>query len=89
MEVRKSHYARRRFTVERLFHTLSDPTCRAILEKLSHGPSSVSHLAAPFNITLTAVVQHLRALENSRRVHTEKLGRVRTCQLETAGFLIL
>ncbi len=75
--------------VGRVFHALGDPTRRAIVEKLSAGPLSVSRLATPFDITLTAVAQHLQVLEESGLVHTEKVGRVRTCRLETAGFSIL
>jgi DNA-binding transcriptional ArsR family regulator len=74
---------------DRLFHALGDPTRRAILDALAHGPVSVSRLAGPLEITLTAVVQHLQILEEVRLVHTEKLGRVRTCRIETAGFRAL
>jgi len=75
--------------IDLVFHALGDPTRRAILDKLSAGPLSVSRLAAPLDITLTAVVQHLRVLEESGLVHTEKVGRVRTCRIETAGFSVL
>lgn len=71
--------------IGRVFHALGDPTRRAIVEKLSEGPISVSRLAGPLAITLTAVVQHLRLLEESGLVRTEKAGRVRTCRLEMAG----
>jgi len=75
--------------LDRVFHALSDPTRRAILERISEGPVSVSRLAEPLDITLTAVVQHLQILEESGLVRTEKLGRVRTCRIETAGLSIL
>ena len=75
--------------IDRLFHALGDPTRRAILDRLSEGPLSVSHLAMPLEITVTAVAQHLQVLEESGLVHTEKLGRVRTCRIETAGFSAL
>jgi DNA-binding transcriptional ArsR family regulator len=78
-----------KITIERVFHALGDPTRRAMVEKLSEGPLSVSRLATPFDITLTAVAQHLHVLEKSGLVHTEKLGRVRTCRLEIAGFSVL
>ena len=68
--------------IDRVFHALGDPTRRAIVERLSEGPLSVSRLATPLGITLTAVVQHLRVLEESGLVHTEKVGRVRTCRLD-------
>jgi DNA-binding transcriptional ArsR family regulator len=71
--------------IDRVFHALGDPTRRAIVETLSTGPMSVSRLAEPLDITLAAVVQHLKILEESGLVHSEKLGRVRTCSIEPAG----
>ena len=70
----------------RIFHALGDPTRRAILDRLVGGPASVSRLAEPLGITLTAVMQHLQILEAAALVHTEKPGRVRTCRIEPAGF---
>jgi len=75
----------RKIDIDRVFHALGDPTRRAIVEKLSDGPLSVSRLAEPLSITLAAVVQHLQILEESGLVHTEKSGRVRTCRIEPAG----
>jgi DNA-binding transcriptional ArsR family regulator len=75
--------------IDLLFHSLGDPTRRAILDRLVEGPLSVSRLAEPLGITLTAVMQHLQILAQARLVHTEKLGRVRTCRLESAGFRAL
>lgn len=74
-----------RIDVNRVFHALGDTTRRSILERLSAGPVSVSHLAQPLGITLAAVVQHLQILENSGLVRSEKTGRVRTCRVEPAG----
>lgn len=74
-----------KFEIDRVFHALGDPTRRAMVERLSTGPMSVSRLAAPLAITLAAVVQHLQILEQSGLVHTEKAGRVRTCRLEPGG----
>ena len=71
---------------DKLFHALGDPTRRAIVDALVARPASVSKLAAPLGITLTAVMQHLEILEEAGLVHTEKLGRVRVCSLETGGF---
>ena len=56
---------------------------------LSAGPKSVSKLAGPLDITLTAVVQHLQILEECDLVRTEKSGRVRTCRIEPKGFSLL
>lgn len=72
--------------LDRVFHALGDPTRRAIVDMLSARPHSASKLAEPLNITLTAVVQHLQVLEEAGLVRTEKLGRVRTCRIESAGF---
>jgi DNA-binding transcriptional ArsR family regulator len=74
--------------VDRVFHALGDPTRRAIVEKLSEGPISVSRLAKPLDITLAAVVQHLQVLERSGLVRTEKVGRVRTCRMEPKGLTV-
>jgi DNA-binding transcriptional ArsR family regulator len=72
--------------IDRLFHALGDPTRRAILDRLSLAPASVSQLAGPLAITLTAVAQHLEILEVGGLIRTEKVGRVRTCRIEPAGF---
>ncbi len=74
--------------IDRVFHALGDASRRAIVEKVSEGPISVSRLAEPLNITLAAVVQHLQVLEESGLVKTEKLGRVRTCRIEPAGLAV-
>jgi DNA-binding transcriptional ArsR family regulator len=65
-----------------VFDALGDPTRRALVERLSRGPMSVSQLGAPFDISLAAVVQHLQVLERCGLVQTKKVGRVRTCRLE-------
>jgi DNA-binding transcriptional ArsR family regulator len=77
-----------RVQVDRVFHALGDPTRRAMIEKLSEGPVSVSKLAKPLAITLAAVVQHLQILEKSGLVRTEKVGRVRTCRVEPKGLTV-
>ncbi|HMD78007.1 MAG TPA: metalloregulator ArsR/SmtB family transcription factor [Terracidiphilus sp.] len=74
--------------IDRVFHALGDPTRRAMMEKLSQGPISVSRLAEPLAITLAAVVQHLQVLEECGLVQTEKVGRVRTCRIEPAGLSV-
>ena len=81
--------ARAKPKVEGIFHALGDPMRRALLDRLSRGPMSVSHLAAPFEVTLTAIVQHLQVLEENGLVRTEKQGRVRTCRIEPTGFDVL
>lgn len=78
-----------RIDIDRLFHALGDPTRRAILDDLVERPQSVSRLAEPLGVTVTAVMQHLQILEEVGLVRTEKLGRVRTCRIEPAGFRAL
>ena len=73
-------------TLDRAFQALSDPVRRGMLARLSRGPASVSELAAPFSISLPAVLQHLKALEDSGLVQSEKKGRVRTVRLEPDAF---
>jgi DNA-binding transcriptional ArsR family regulator len=74
--------------IHRVFQALGDPTRRAIMEKLTAGSVSVSHLAAPLNMTLAAVVQHLQVLEESGLIYTEKVGRVRTCRIDPTGLTV-
>jgi len=69
-------------SLDRTFHALSDPTRRAMVQRLARGPASVSELARPLSISLPAVMQHLQVLEASGIVKSEKVGRVRTCSVE-------
>ena len=81
--------SRRKIPIDQVLHALGDPTRRAILDRLGKGPLSVSRLAEPLDITLTAVAQHLQVMEESGLVHTKKIGRVRTARIDTAGFSVL
>ena len=78
-----------RVSVDGVFHALGDPTRRAILERVSEGPISVSSLAKPLRITLAATVQHVQVLEKSGLVRTTKVGRVRTCRMEPKGLSVV
>jgi DNA-binding transcriptional ArsR family regulator len=64
------------------FHALSDPTRRAVLNRLMQGPAPVKELAAPFEMGLPSFMKHLRVLEDSGLIRSEKAGRVRTCRIE-------
>jgi DNA-binding transcriptional ArsR family regulator len=68
--------------LDRVFQALSDPTRRRMIERLAKAPASVSDLAAPLDMTLAAVVQHVQVLEASGVVRTEKVGRVRMCRVD-------
>src|SRR5208283_4847612 len=71
--------------LDRAFQALADPTRRAIVERLSQGPASVSELKRPLVMSLPAVLQHLAVLETSGLVLSEKAGRVRTCRINAAA----
>lgn len=73
---------RQQLALDLVFHALADPTRRAMVDRMTAGPASVSDLARPFAMTLAAVMQHLRVLEESGLVSTQKEGRVRMCRIE-------
>ncbi|KCZ56761.1 ArsR/SmtB family transcription factor [Hyphomonas chukchiensis] len=75
-------------TIDDVFHALGDPTRRAIVERLSQRPESMSDLAAPFDMSLAAVGQHVQVLERSGLVRTEKIGRTRTCEINPLGMAL-
>lgn len=72
--------------LDRTFQALADPVRRGMLARLARGPASVSELAAPLTMSLPAVLQHLKALEQGGLVRSEKAGRVRTVRLESNAF---
>src|SRR5687768_16285907 len=72
-----------------IFHALSNPTRRKVLERLSVGPATVSELAAPFDMQLPSFVQHLSILEQSRLVRSQKRGRVRTHEIAPDRFKVV
>ena len=65
----------------RVFQALTDPTRRAVLERLTRGPAPVSELAQPFEMALPSFVQHLQVLEKCGLVQSKKQGRVRNYTL--------
>jgi DNA-binding transcriptional ArsR family regulator len=69
-------------SVDDVFRALADPTRRHVLERLSRSPASVSELAKPFEMALPSLLQHLKILEGSGLVRSDKTGRVRTYRLE-------
>ena len=68
--------------LDRTFQALADKSRRAMVERLTLGPASVSELAKPLAMSLAAVVQHVQVLEACGVVKTEKVGRTRTCRIE-------
>jgi len=71
--------------VDEVFRALGDPTRRDLVERLGAGPATVSELARPLDMSLSAVLQHLAVLEACGLVRSEKAGRSRTCRLEPGG----
>ena len=69
-------------SIDGLFAALGDPTRRAIVERLAYAHATVSELARPFDMSLSAVHQHLTLLEQAGLVAREKRGRERWCRLE-------
>ena len=69
--------------LDRVFHALADPARRVMVDRLTRGPATVGDLAKPLAMSLPAVMQHLQVLEISGLVKSEKVGRVRTCRIES------
>ncbi len=72
-------------TLDRIFYALSDPSRRSIIEQLSKKEASVSELAGPLDMSMAAVVQHIQILEESGLIKTQKVGRVRSCRVDTSS----
>ena len=70
--------------LDSFFAAISDPTRRAVIERLTQGPAPVSELHAPHDIALPTFLKHLKVLEASGLVRSEKKGRVRTVHIEAA-----
>lgn len=79
-----SRMAKHESDLDRLFHALSDPTRRTMVERLLTGPLTVTALAAPTGMALPTVMRHLAVLEETGLVATEKSGRSRLCRATPA-----
>lgn len=71
------------------FAALSDPTRRAVIERLVSGAATVSELAAPHDMALPTFTRHLKVLETCGLVRSVKKGRVRTCYIEPTPLMEL
>jgi DNA-binding transcriptional ArsR family regulator len=65
-----------------VFRAISDPTRRAILDRLRAGPAPVNALAAAFSSRRPTVSKHLRILRDARLVREERVGRERLYELD-------
>lgn len=72
--------------LDRLFAALADGNRRAMVDRLSRGPASVSELARPLAIALPSAVKHLAVLEAGGLVRSDKAGRVRTFRIAPDAF---
>lgn len=70
--------------LDQFFSAMADPTRRAVIERLVQGPAPVSELHAPHDIALPTFLRHLKVLEQSGLVRSEKKGRVRVVHIEAA-----
>src|SRR5438445_3433770 len=71
-------------TSEAVWSALSDPTRRAIVERLTRGPTRVTDIAAPFDMSLNAVSKHIKVLEAAQLVRRTRQGREHTLELDPA-----
>jgi len=69
--------------LDSVFRALADPGRRSMVERLSQGPASVSELGRPLDMSLAAVLQHVQVLESCGLVRTRKVGRTRTCSIDS------
>ena len=67
--------------LDRVFQALTDPTRRAVVQRLCRGPAPMSELARPFRMALPSFAQHLGVLERCGLIRSHKAGRVRTYHL--------
>jgi DNA-binding transcriptional ArsR family regulator len=67
--------------IDRALAAISDPTRRAIIERLARGPARISDLAQPFDMSLTGFCKHVRVLERARLVRRTRRGRENTLEL--------
>ena len=65
-----------------VFGALADPTRRAILDRLRHGPATVTEIGAPFDMTGPAVSKHLRVLERAGLVQRGRVAQSRPATLQ-------
>lgn len=76
-------------SLDTLFATLGDPTRRAVIERLAHGPAAVKELAAPHDMALPSFLQHIKVMEAGGIIATRKEGRQRICWMEPNALIPL
>ena len=68
-------------SVNRVAAAISDPTRRAIIDRLARGPARISDVAAPFAMSLTGFCKHVRVLERAKLIRRTRRGRENTLEL--------
>ncbi|HLL23006.1 MAG TPA: metalloregulator ArsR/SmtB family transcription factor [Kofleriaceae bacterium] len=68
-----------------VFHAIAHPARRAMLVMLKHGEQPASALAAPFDMSLPAISQHLKVLKEAELVVERREGRQRIYRLQPDG----
>jgi DNA-binding transcriptional ArsR family regulator len=81
VQCRKVNHMVQQEHLDRVFAALADGTRRSVLARLASGPASIGELAEPAGMSLTGMTKHVRVLEQTGLVVTEKVGRVRRCRL--------
>lgn len=76
-------------TYETALAALSDPTRRAVFERLRAGPASVQQIADGLPVSRPAVSQHLKALREAGLVRDEPRGSARIYSIHTPGLRAL
>lgn len=69
-------------SLDAVFHALSDPTRRAMVDRLSRGPATIGELGHPFDVTKPAVTKHVRVLERAGLLKRAVDGRIHHCAIE-------
>jgi DNA-binding transcriptional ArsR family regulator len=71
--------------LDTVFAALADSTRRGIVSQLTQGEATVGQLAAPYRMSVQAISQHLKVLENAGLISRGRLRQTRPCRLEAAA----
>ena len=70
-----------------VFQAIADPVRREIIELLSEQSLSINEVAERFEISRPAVSKHLKILHECGLIRYKKIGRIRSCEIETAHLI--
>lgn len=66
--------------IDEVYHALSDPTRRGMLEMPAKGERMVTELAAPFSISLQSFSKHIKVLKRAGLFSPTVSGRTHICR---------